>query len=206
MNVLIKESQPLTAFGIHQLLENEFTDVNVNLASNVEDAFTLFYKSEFDMFIIDTELSLIETEKLIKTIRNRYNKAQILIYGNKNSSANELHYISMGANGFITKNSSLDCITNAIKMIQSGQVYMSHKAMISGSINGGSLDLPVKRLSRREHEVYKLLIKGHGVNQISRELNLKQTTISTMKRRILHKLKVKNIAELVVLSTKIGYN
>ena len=206
MNVLIKESQPLTAFGIHQLLENEFTDVNVNLASNVEDAFTLFYKSEFDMFIIDTELSLIETEKLIKTIRNRYNKAQILIYGNKNSSANELHYISMGANGFITKNSSLDCITNAIKMIQSGQVYISHKAMISGSINGGSLDLPVKRLSRREHEVYKLLIKGHGVNQISRELNLKQTTISTMKRRILHKLKVKNIAELVVLSTKIGYN
>ena len=206
MNVLIKESQPLTAFGIHQLLENEFTDVNVNLASNVEDAFTLFYQSEFDMFIIDTELSLIETEKLINAIRNRYHNAKILIYGNRYSSPNELQYISMGANGFITKKSSVDHITNAIKLIQAGQVYVSHKAMTSGPVNGQGLDLPVKRLSRREYEVYKLLIKGHGVNQISHELELKQTTISTMKRRILHKLKVKNIAELVLLSTKIGYN
>ena len=206
MKVLIKESQPLTAFGIHQLLENEFEDVNVHLASSIEDTFSLFDKEVYDICIIDTELPLFEMKRLIEVIKSKHKKAKILIYGSKNSSEDELAYISMGASGFVTKKSNINHIISAINLISNGQVYISQKALRKGQISSQGIDLPLKKLSQRELQVFKMLIKGFSVNNVARSLGLKQTTISTLKRRILVKMNVKNTAELVILSTKLGYN
>ena len=206
MNVLIKESQPLTAFGIHQLLEKEFKNININMVTNLDDVLSSFNRSEFDMFIIDTELNLFETEKLIKSLRRIQQNIKILIYGNEMSSNYELHYISMGANGFITKQTALNNMVSAIKLINANQVYISQKAITNSQIHFQGSHMPIKKLSRKEYEVYKLLVKGFSVNKIAHKLSLKQTTISTVKRRILVKMKVSNIAELVLLSTKIGNN
>ena len=206
MNVLIKESQPLTAFGIHNLLEKEFKEVRVNMARSVEDILSLFYKETFDLFIIDTELSLEDTEQLIKEIHNVQQQSKILIYGHRNSKLNELYYIKMGASGYLSKRSSISRIVSAINLIKAGQVYISQDAFKNGNLQLNGSEVSFKKLSRRETEVFKLLVKGLSVNAISDTLNLKQTTISTLKRRIMKKMEVGNIAELVLLSTKLNFS
>ena len=107
MNILIKESQPLTAFGINQILENEFEQINVSLAQDIDDVMSLFNGHQYDMFIIDTDAHLQDTASLIKIIKEKNAEAKILIYGNSNSVKYELNYIHMGACGFISKNSKV---------------------------------------------------------------------------------------------------
>lgn len=54
-----------------------------------------------------------------------------------------------------------------------------------------------QKLSNREFEIARLMIKGYGNLEISNELNLKASTVSTFKSRIFQKLKIFNIIQLV---------
>ncbi len=59
---------------------------------------------------------------------------------------------------------------------------------------------PFNILSRREKEVLDLMLQGAQVKDISASLELKSNTISTFKKNILYKMKVKNNIELFKLA------
>jgi len=64
----------------------------------------------------------------------------------------------------------------------------------------------VKKLARREKEVYNLIVNGLRNSEISKSLGLKSNTISTIKKNIMIKLQVKNLIELYNHSYKINNN
>lgn len=53
------------------------------------------------------------------------------------------------------------------------------------------------KLSRREKECANLLMRGYSVSQISKELSLKMSTISTYKNRIHKKTNTNNLVQLI---------
>ena len=59
---------------------------------------------------------------------------------------------------------------------------------------------PFNILSRREKEVLDLMLQGAQVKDSSASLELKSNTISTFKKNILYKMKVKNNIELFKLA------
>jgi two-component system uhpT operon response regulator UhpA len=59
---------------------------------------------------------------------------------------------------------------------------------------------PFSILSKREKEVLDLMLQGAQVKDISASLELKSNTISTFKKSILYKMKVKNNIELFKLA------
>ena len=59
---------------------------------------------------------------------------------------------------------------------------------------------PFNVLSKREKEVLDLMLQGAQVKDISASLELKSNTISTFKKSILFKMKVKNNIELFKLA------
>ena len=59
---------------------------------------------------------------------------------------------------------------------------------------------PFSVLSKREKEVLDLILQGAQVKDISASLELKSNTISTFKKNILYKMKVKNNIELFKLA------
>ena len=206
MTVLIKDSQPLTALGIQHILTSTFEDVNVNMAQNKEEALAYFDKLNYDLLILDTELSLQEMKNLIDLIKANQEDVKILVCGNQKTANNEFHYISMGANGFITKSSTLEQMLTAINLINAGQLYLSQKALLwQTSLEHTKLSFE-NQLSKREFQVFKLIVNGLSVNHIARNLELKQSTVSTLKRRIMAKLQVANVVELVKLASQYGYN
>lgn len=54
-----------------------------------------------------------------------------------------------------------------------------------------------KRLSIREIEVLKLLTSGKKNKQVAEELGINEKTVSTYKARLLRKLNVSNMVELI---------
>ena len=206
MTVLIKDSQALTALGIQHSLTSTFEDVDVNMARNKEEALAYFEKLNYDLLILDTELSLKEMKNLIELIKANHEDVKILVCGNQRTANNEFQYISMGANGFITKSSTLEQILTAINLINAGQLYLSQKALLwQTSLEHAKLSFE-NQLSKREFQVFKLIVSGLSVNHIANNLQLKQSTVSTLKRRIMAKLQVANVVELVKLASQYGYN
>jgi DNA-binding CsgD family transcriptional regulator len=61
-------------------------------------------------------------------------------------------------------------------------------------------------LSKREREVFMLLVSGQSTSQIAIELGLKRNTVSTIKRNIFFKLKISTVIEAYEISKGGGKN
>lgn len=105
-----------------------------------------------------------------------------------------------GALGYLTKESAPDELVKAIRKIAQGRKYIT--ASLAESLADKLLmdnpDLPLhETLSSREYQVMEKMAAGLHVGEIAEELFINSRTVSTYRSRILHKLRLKNNAELI---------
>ena len=83
--------------------------------------------------------------------------------------------------------------------IASGGVYITNELAqtIAFDESTGRPRRMFKKLSMREVEVLKMLCDGKRNKEIALELKLNEKTVSTYRSRIMKKLRVRNLVELV---------
>lgn len=64
---------------------------------------------------------------------------------------------------------------------------------------------PILRLSKRENEIFLMLLSGLRTKAIADQLNLKSNTISTVIKNLKLKTGAKNLVDLLHLGQKYGY-
>ena len=113
--------------------------------------------------------------------------------------------IRQGADGFISKSASDAEFKRAIHKILKGQIYVSERIQqdLLTEFNGikNNSGNPLSELSTRETDVMNLLTKGLSTSEISQNLNIQPSTVSTYKNRIFKKLAVRNVVELIDIVT-----
>jgi DNA-binding NarL/FixJ family response regulator len=104
-----------------------------------------------------------------------------------------------GASGYLTKESAPDELISAVKKISRGKKYINNELAeeLANYVNGNVPKYPHSKLTDREFEVMKSIIKGKSLTHIAEELSLSVKTISTYRRRVLNKLNLKNNSELI---------
>jgi DNA-binding NarL/FixJ family response regulator len=107
-----------------------------------------------------------------------------------------------GGRGYIMKKEGGKRLMQAIRLVLSGQIYVSEKmvAKILEIFSGHRTEVtqsPVERLSDREFEVFQLVGQGKGTREIAAHLHLSVKTVEVHRANIKHKLKLKRGADLV---------
>ena len=106
--------------------------------------------------------------------------------------------LKAGADGYVTKDSEPEVLLAAIRKIAAGGRFISSEVALNMALRAtasGPL-LPHIALSDREFNVFKCLVKGLGVNDIAKQLNISNKTVSTHKARLLEKMQMTGVAEL----------
>ncbi|MFO7720814.1 MAG: response regulator transcription factor, partial [Gillisia sp.] len=88
----------------------------------------------------------------------------------------------------------------AITQVARGGIYLNRnitERINSGISQSNSLISKFKKLSTREAEVLNLISNGKRNKDIAEALDINEKTVSTYKTRLLKKLKVDNIADLI---------
>ena len=105
----------------------------------------------------------------------------------------------IGAAGYLSKTADINTIKDAIIKVYTGDIYLSE--LMSTRLAQGRKDSSAgsfhKKLSNREIEVLKLLSSGRRNNEIAKELAINEKTVSTYKSRLMKKLAVTNLVDLV---------
>ena len=205
MNILIKENRPLTALGIKTIIKSVLKTEKIELTNDKKTTIEKIQFDDYHFLILDSDFNYSDIRKILKFIKYRASGCKVLINESKNMKSNKFDLIKMGVSGYLSYNADLEEITLALNLINSGMVYLSQQDITLNDKYIDSKDLIEDRLSSREFMVFKFLISGLGVNDISKELDLKQTTISTLKRRVFLKLETKNLVELYNLAQIYGY-
>jgi DNA-binding NarL/FixJ family response regulator len=157
--------------------------------------------NEIDFAIIDAHFPDGNSLSILPKIKEINPNIKIMIFTGIDEATQSLKFINAGANGFLSKLSEEEEIKQAIlRMLRYGQ-YISPvtQELLMSSMNNPQLINPLKSLTEREIEIAELYAKGLGNLEIASRLDLKQNTISTVKKRIFEKLNIENIVELAEL-------
>ena len=103
-----------------------------------------------------------------------------------------------GAFDFLLKPFSRETFLSAVaKAIEQDSIAM-HEL-----IRASSIVVALKTLSPRERQVFNLLAKGYGNRELVEALGISLPTVKEYKSEVMHKLRLRSIAELIALNTKL---
>jgi FixJ family two-component response regulator len=107
--------------------------------------------------------------------------------------------IKAGADDFLTKPVSSD------RLLRTIQRAMAHHATVLDAKS--KLDIvraKITSLTPREHEVFDLVVRGKTNKHIGQELGATERTIKAHRHRVMEKMHVQSLAELVSLAERAG--
>ena len=154
---------------------------------------------DFDLLLLDMNMPGISGPDLIARIRTQRPDLPILVLSMHNEPQVAARALKAGANGYITKDCEPDILLAAIRKVAAGGQYiapeLAEKMVFKVSTPGARA--PHALLSERELEVFRLLTIGRSVNDIADALCISNKTVSTHKVRLMEKLGLTSMAEMV---------
>jgi RNA polymerase sigma factor (sigma-70 family) len=63
---------------------------------------------------------------------------------------------------------------------------------------------PLERLTRREREVFELLIRGHSNDEIATALAISRRTVETHRQRVMNKLSAHSVVKMQRIAARHG--
>ncbi|MCM4167643.1 DNA-binding response regulator [Arenibacter sp. H213] len=200
--ILVADDHEIVRMGLVLILKQ----LNpLAIISEVEDYKSLssrITEENFDLVILDVNMPNGTLQQAMDLIKIRQPKIKILIFSAQDESIYALRYLKMGADGFLQKFSSKEKIDEALSaMLQKGR-YLSEdmkELMFSNTLNKQDDSSSIEALSNRELEVANKLIEGLTLKELSNQLNLHVSTVSTYKNRIFEKLNIQSVPELIAV-------
>src|SRR5690606_7867501 len=203
--ILIADDHSIVRLGASIVIKENFPDVQILQAQSYDEVYQHLKQERFDLLLLDINMPGGNNIQVIKEILQIQEDAKILVFSSYEENIYALRYITAGAIGYLNKNTAMSELNNGISSIMLRGKYMSEAVKdlyiqkhttTKSSVDGSN---PVNKLSNREMDVAKHLIKGLGILEMSSLLNLSSSTVSTYKSRTFEKLNVHNVPELIEL-------
>jgi len=197
--VLLVDDHLVVKAGVSIILNNEIKDLNISYSKNFIETLQLVRKHTYDLIVLDINIPGGKSTGMISEIRNFLPNVKILIFSAYEEESYALRYIYAGADGYLNKLSGEDKIVEAVTSIRNNGKFLTAEIINQLNFNHRSNEPvnPFDKLSIREMEIAKLLVKGHGNLEIANHLGIKLSTVSTYKNRVFEKLRINNLVELI---------
>jgi DNA-binding NarL/FixJ family response regulator len=200
--ILLIDSHPLALSGLHHLLESKLNDTSIVSWDNVETAAQNCDQFTPDLIILGVnDLLIKDGVKAVKKCRYLFPSVRLIINDFCTDFFRVSIYLQLGVKGCLGKGNPTDEILMCIESVLMGKFFLTARlteALINNTIKSSEASQIRKgsKLTPRENEIAAYLCQGSRNTSISKILNIKASTISTIKKNIFTKLKVDSIIEL----------
>ncbi len=199
IKILIADNHPIVRLGIKEVL-NTVPDFEViGDVSTTSELFITLTKNIPDVVILEMDIPEINGIASLRKIKKEYPDVKVLIYSGQSEDVYALSTIRAGAFGYLSKTSELEYIISAVKKVSQGKMFITNELAQRLAFDEGTQKQRrfFRKLSTREVEVLKLLASGKRNKDVAEGLNLNEKTVSTYKSRLMKKLNVDNLVDLL---------
>ncbi|MEC5165182.1 two-component system response regulator FimZ (fimbrial Z protein) [Flavobacterium sp. PL11] len=199
IKVCIADNYPVVHFGVKSYFKD---NADISIVTNVGN-FTMvrdiLQTKDIDVLVLDLDLEGLSSIFEIKAILKNFPKTKIIIYSGLSEQIYAPNAIKAGVSGFVHKSEKLETLGVAIVKVYQGNIIMNEtvKKNLALIAKQSKTERLYRKLSNREVEVLRYLSGGKKNHEIAEILNLNEKTISTYKLRLLTKLNVTNLVDLV---------
>ena len=204
IRIFIADDHAVIRQGIKLILRQLPLFSIIGEASDGEETVKMLETTSADVLLLDLDMPKMNGISVIKELKSKHKSMKILVLTMHPEGVYGINTLRFGAHGFVSKNADSEMLIDAIKKVHKEGVYMSND--LAQKVAMGQITKESKisrRLSTRETQVLKLLSSGKRNKEIAEELKVNEKTISTYKTRLMKKLHIDNIADLINYSRQI---
>ncbi len=200
VSIILVEDHKIISEGLQSAFNNHPKFQITHTATSGKEALKILDFQQPDFVILDLNLPDTNGVDLLKTLRKRglSSKIVVLTMYNKSSLIEEVK--KQGANAYLLKNSSVSELIEAFESIlQDSHFYLGKGTKAATEIASDFEDDFIKklRLTKREREIVREVVKGRSVPQIAEELCISNYTVETHKKNIFKKLNIHTSIDLI---------
>lgn len=199
IKVLIADNHPIIRMGVRKVLESAEGFELIDEVATTEDLFEKLKDTTPDVVMLEMDIPDINGIAALRKIKKEYPDVKVLMYSGQSEDVYALSAIRAGAFGYLSKSSGTEYITAAVTKVSEGSMFITNELAQRLAFDEGTKKPRrfFRKLSTREIEVLKLLASGKRNKEVALGLNLNEKTVSTYKARLMKKLNVDNMVDLL---------
>ncbi|OGF53976.1 MAG: hypothetical protein A2Z21_05140 [Candidatus Fraserbacteria bacterium RBG_16_55_9] len=203
IRLVISDDHALVRDGLKRILALERDIEIVGEACDGNEAVELVRQRRPDVILLDISMPQKDGIEATQEITKLSGRTKVLIL----TIHADLHYalraMRAGAQGFLSKQAKSAELIHAIHQVYANRRYLPtdlESSFAERYVHNGSSRSPIENLSDRELQVMCLLSQGLSNREIANQLHISIKTVDSHRRNLLHKLQVRNNADLTRLA------
>ncbi len=208
IRVAVVDDQELFRRGLTMLLGVEDDIQVVGEAGDGVAATELAASTVPDVILMDVRMPKRSGIEACVAIKEVAPTARIIMLTVSDEEADLYDAVKNGASGYLLKDSSIDEVAQAIRVVADGQSLISPSMAIKlldefkQMSRSDRQQVPSPRLTDRELEVLKLVAQGLNNREIAKRLFISENTVKNHVRNILEKLQLHSRMEAVMYAVR----
>ena len=199
IRVFLADDRPVMLEGLKRLLK-ECADLQVvGEAVGPDQLLARLRSTGPDVLLVDVSFAPPSLFVLLRRLKQEQPAVRVLVLGVENEGQHAWQALWTGAAGYLARSDPPGELVAAIRSVAGGDEYLSptvvERFFASWRVPGQSAGY--RALSRREYQVLCMFGVGRAFSEIAAELGLSRKTVSTYRRRLLEKLRLRTNADLI---------
>lgn len=207
ISVFLADDHRVLRDGLHVLLESQKDILVVGEAENGKKAIQGILDAKPNVVVMDITMPELNGIDAARIIHESLPETEIVILSIHSDLEHIFRAFQAGAQGYILKESAGAEVISAVRAVNMGRRYMSpsiRDLMMEAYMHNRQVQSPLEQLSFREREVLQLTVEGFSSAAIAEKLSLSPKTIETYRSRLMGKIGVRDLTELVRFAIKHG--
>lgn len=208
IRVLLVDDQELFRRGLSMVLASE-EGIEVHEASHGAEALSQTATLAPDVVLLDVRMPGDSGVDVCRAIKESSPSTGIIMLTSSDEETDLYASIKNGASGYLLKDSSIDDVAEAIRLVATGQSLISPSMatkLLEEFVNVSKPQEPVAalhaQLTSREREVLSQVARGLGNKDIAAALFISENTVKNHIRNILEKLQMKSRMEAAIYALR----
>ena len=197
--IFLADDHQILRDGLRLLLESQPDFKIVGEAEHGRAALEAIRASLPDVVILDIAMPELNGIEVARRLSDELPEIKIIILSVYSDLEHIYRALQAGAQGYVLKESAGSELVDAVRTVLRGERVFSPKidlAALETYLNKRPAN-PLELLSAREREVLQLTVEGYSSAVIAEKLGLSPKTVETYRSRLMTKLGVGDITELV---------
>lgn len=207
IRIAVVDDHPLLAAGIAVLFQRTPGFRLVATGARAADVVTIAQSKAVDVIIVDLNMPG-DAFKAISEASYNMPDVKFVVFTASGNAEHAVRALEAGAKAFIQKGESADELLDAIERVMANEIYLSPQFAVKmihllHQKKRSEADGSSAKLSVRENQIVKLLLKGKQNREIAQVLSLSESTVKAYMSSLMQKMRARNRLEVAIAARKL---
>ncbi|MCB1020125.1 MAG: response regulator transcription factor [Acidobacteria bacterium] len=203
--ILLADDHQVVRQGFARILNGEEDMEVVGEASDGREAVQKAIELKPDIVIMDVSMPELNGIEATRRLQKDHPRIRVLALSMHKDNVFVREILRAGAAGYLLKDAIDDELLTAVRAVSGGEGYLSpsvSEAVLSDYRK--HVTDPIDLLSSREREILQMLAEGKTNKEVAQVLNISVYTVDAHRGRIMEKLNLHSIGEMVRFAMRNG--